>query len=59
MRIQTGVTPQKLERCLRAQALPVIARIQDNHVLFDIRTVADDQLDALCDTVRSALGAAQ
>lgn len=59
VRIQTGVTPQKLERCLRAQALPVIARIQDNHVLFDIRTVADDQLDALCDTVRSALGAAQ
>jgi L-seryl-tRNA(Ser) seleniumtransferase len=36
-----------LERSLRMQDLPVIARIEDNRLLFDVRTLADDEVALL------------
>lgn len=48
----------ELERRLRtvsAPLLPVIARIEDERVVLDLRTVFADQLDALCATLQAAL----
>jgi L-seryl-tRNA(Ser) seleniumtransferase len=36
-----------LERNLRTQDIPVIARIEDNRLLLDLRTVADDEVAVL------------
>jgi len=40
-----------LERNLRTQDTPVIARIEDNRLLLDLRTVADDEVAVLHETL--------
>jgi L-seryl-tRNA(Ser) seleniumtransferase len=44
-----------VERRLRRHDPPVIARIERDRVVFDMRTVADDQLDALAAAIEQAL----
>jgi L-seryl-tRNA(Ser) seleniumtransferase len=41
---------------LRAADPPVIARIADDRVILDVRTIADDELEAAAASVRSARG---
>ncbi len=43
------------ERRLRNAPIPVIARIERDKVILDLRTVADDEENALADAVRAAL----
>jgi L-seryl-tRNA(Ser) seleniumtransferase len=47
---------QAIEHQLRSSSPPVIARISDGKVLLDLRTVFDDQLPLLRDTLLKALG---
>ncbi len=48
-------SPQRLEAALRRLPLPVIGRIENEQLLLDMRTVADDELDALADCLTQAL----
>ncbi|MGQ9555364.1 MAG: L-seryl-tRNA(Sec) selenium transferase [Anaerolineae bacterium] len=50
-----GVSPQALVAALRAGNPPVIARVEDEAVVLDPRTVMPDQDEALLAVVRSAL----
>ena len=38
-----SLTPNQIEEALRRSSPPVIARILDDRVLLDLRTVADDE----------------
>lgn len=44
----------RMERKLRSAAVPVIARIERDEVVLDMRTLSDDDEDALVDSVLSA-----
>lgn len=50
-------SPDAFARRLRSGPTPVIARIEDEVVVLDPRTVADDQSDAVVEAVKSALKA--
>lgn len=50
----TGVPAQHLERALRRQDVPVIALTREDSVYMDVRTIADRELDTVCDAVRKA-----
>jgi len=52
-------SPEELLRRLRSQAPPVIARIEDDRIVLDLRTVFHEDEDALVTALRSALGASQ
>ena len=41
------VSVSRLERSLRGQDIPVICRIENDHLLLDLRTVADDEVPLL------------
>jgi L-seryl-tRNA(Ser) seleniumtransferase len=49
--------PEQMALALRAAPTPVIGRIMDNRLLFDPRTVLDDQENALIETVIAAAAA--
>jgi L-seryl-tRNA(Ser) seleniumtransferase len=44
----------RFERALRKQSTPVIARIERDKILFDMRTVADEEEELLVSAVRQA-----
>jgi len=48
-------SPQQLQERLRAQSTPVIARIEDDRLMLDLRTVAADEESTLAAGVRAAL----
>ncbi len=50
-----GYPPQRLLRLLREQSPPIVARIEDDAVVLDPRTVLPDQEPALLHGVRQAL----
>ena len=52
-------SPEELLRRLRSQAPPVIARIEDDRIVLDLRTVFHEDEDALVTALRSALVASQ
>ncbi len=46
--------PNAFESRLRKGATPVIARIERDRIIFDMRTVADEEVDALVSAIRAA-----
>lgn len=48
--------PNAFERRLRAGPVPVIARIERDRIIFDMRTVADSEIDGLTAAIRAAAG---
>jgi len=54
-----GVNAAALERELRAGEPPVIARIEDERILFDTRTIRDRELSTLAECVKTALKRAE
>jgi len=48
------MTVNDLEEKLRKTSLPVIGRIEEDHFLLDMRTVADDEVLALSQRLLSA-----
>ena len=51
------LTPDTLSARLRASDPPIIARIGDDRVLLDPRTIFADQVEAVARAVRAALNA--
>ncbi len=51
--------PQRLLAALRADSPPVIARVQDDQVVFDPRTVLPEQEPVLLNAIRTALSLLQ
>lgn len=51
----SGLTVNKLEEKLRKGEYPVIARIKDNSLIFDARTIQDDEIGELLSSLKSAL----
>jgi len=51
------LTPDTLSARLRASDPPIIARIGDDRVLLDPRTIFPDQVEAVARAVRAALDA--
>lgn len=47
----------RLEKHLRHAPIPVIGRMVDDCVVFDMRTVADDEIEPLAESLRFALSA--
>ena len=48
-------SPEKLMHSLRMAEIPIIARIEDNRILFDPRTILPDQEEIFLKVVRSLL----
>lgn len=48
-----------LERCLREAEIPVIGRLEDDRLLFDMRTVADGEVAGLAETLLAILQSAR
>jgi L-seryl-tRNA(Ser) seleniumtransferase len=51
-------SPASVARRLRAAPLPVIARVEEGRVVLDLRTVFEEEDDALFAAALAALGAA-
>jgi L-seryl-tRNA(Ser) seleniumtransferase len=49
--------PNALESRLRRSTVPVIVRIERDRILFDMRTVADDEVDTLASQIRASVDA--
>jgi L-seryl-tRNA(Ser) seleniumtransferase len=47
---------EAMVEALRQHAPPVIARIEDGHVVLDVRTLADDDFALITKAVKSARG---
>jgi len=52
-----GLTPDAIEQRLRALPTPVIARIERDRVVLDLRTVLPSQDEELAHLLREAVGA--
>ena len=50
-----GLSASGLEACLRGLSTPIIARIEDDRVFFDARTILDDELPMIRDGLRHIL----
>jgi L-seryl-tRNA(Ser) seleniumtransferase len=48
-----GLSASALDAALRQAKTPVVARIQDDRVVVDVRTVRDDELSEIVDAVRT------
>ena len=48
-------SPQNFVRCLREGPVAVVARIENNRIILDPRTVLSDQDDAVIETIKFAL----
>jgi len=49
------LSPGSLEERLRRPDVPIIARIADNEVLFDLRTIAEEEYSFIRDGLKYAM----
>jgi len=52
-----GLSSNAVEASMRRASPPVIVRIEDDLVVMDMRTVQDEELTVIADTVEKILGA--
>ncbi len=50
-----GMKINQLEKALRQAPVPVIGRVEDDRLLLDMRTLADDECDLLFESLRRSL----
>jgi L-seryl-tRNA(Ser) seleniumtransferase len=50
-----GLSADKVERRMRKSSPPVVARIEDEYVVVDLRTVQGDEIPIICHTVENIL----
>lgn len=50
-----SMTVNRLENALRQLPVPVVGRTEENRLLLDMRTVADDEIELLCECMHKAL----
>jgi L-seryl-tRNA(Ser) seleniumtransferase len=50
-----GMKINQLEKLLRQAPVPVIGRVEDDRLLLDMRTIADDECDMLFESLRRSL----
>lgn len=50
-----GRSAESFARALRVRAIPIFSRVKDVRVLFDARTLFDDDLDLVADAVREVI----
>ncbi len=50
------ITPEKTEKSLRANSIPVIARIHKESVNIEMRTVTEEETDIIAETLKSIYG---
>lgn len=50
-----NIAPEKIERKLRELDVPIIARVAHNKVLFDVRTISDDEIELFVDELKLLL----
>ena len=48
----SGIYSQELERKLRTDALPIVTRINHDKVLFDVRTIAEEEYQVIADRLK-------
>jgi L-seryl-tRNA(Ser) seleniumtransferase len=53
-----GLKLNELENLLRRAPVPVIGRIEGDRLLLDMRTIADEELDLLYDSMQSVFSPA-
>jgi len=58
MLLPRRMSVNRLEILLRALDVPIIGRIEDDSMLLDMRTVADDEIASLADSLRQVFDAA-
>ncbi len=52
----TEITPEKTGQSLRANRIPVIARIHKESVNIEMRTVTEEETDIIAETLKSIYG---
>lgn len=52
----SGISVNESIMRLRALDIPIICRVQEDRLLFDPRTIFDDELELVADSIRSVLG---
>jgi len=56
IKIRSGkVSEKQIEKALRENEIPIIARISDKSVLIDLRTVFDDEMEMLSKGIKNSL----
>lgn len=53
------LSPEKIERLLRREEIPIIVRITHNQVYLDVRTIRDDELEYIVNAFRAMDDSAQ
>lgn len=48
----SGISSQELERKLRTDVLPIVTRINHDKVLFDVRTIAEEEYQVIADRLK-------
>jgi L-seryl-tRNA(Ser) seleniumtransferase len=51
-----GLSASRLERCMRRASPPIVGRIEDEWMVFDLRTVQREEIHIISDTVKEILG---
>ena len=52
----SGISSQELERRLRTDTLPIVARINHDRVMFDVRTIGEEEYQIIAERLKKITG---